>query len=111
MPLALSDPPPATPVWVAGYLGRGALQLIRGTVLGYTDGRLYGEAGRLIRSDAPIKHGSSGSPVMDSSGEVVGIAFAVELDNSEALIVPVSTIRRFLSGSQPLTAPRYCPSE
>ena len=108
--LALSDPRPATPVWVAGYPGGGALQLIRGTVLDYTDGRGYGEAGRLVRSDVPLMHGSSGSPVMNSSGEVVGVAFGVESDNSEALIVPASTVRRFLSASQPSTAQRNCSS-
>jgi len=99
--LAPADPPRASPVWVAGYPLGGALKLVRGTVLNYTSGGPFGESGRLMRSDAPLKSGNSGSPVLDASGRVVGVAFGVESDNSDALIVPVSTVRHFLAAGCP----------
>jgi len=97
--LASSDPPPATPVWVAGYPFGSPLRLVRGSVLDYTAGGPFGESGRLMRSDVPLKTGNSGSPVLDSSGEVVGLAFGIESDNSDSLIVPISSVRHFLGVS------------
>jgi S1-C subfamily serine protease len=48
----------------------------------------------------PIYHGNSGSPVMDSSGKVVGIInLGVEDANTESIMVPVNVILRFLDNN------------
>ena len=49
----------------------------------------------------PITHGSSGSPVFNSSGNVVGIVFAVNTTfNNISFMVPVSEIIRFLDRNE-----------
>jgi putative serine protease PepD len=50
---------------------------------------------------APIYPGSSGSPVFDTSGKVVGIVFAGRSDADHmSWLIPVSEINRFLDTSQ-----------
>jgi len=50
---------------------------------------------------APVYHGSSGSPVFDVNGEVIGIVFAVRGEKEHiAFIVPISEVRRFLDNSE-----------
>jgi len=106
--LAQTDPPPSSPVWVAGYPEGNELQLTTGTVLDYVDGGRFGQTGQVMRSDAEIKPGNSGSPVLDASGEVIGVAFATEVDNHDTLIIPASSVARFLRQDQPLATQRYC---
>ena len=48
------------------------------------------------RSDMMIFPGNSGSPVIDITGDVVGIVFAYEGPGKAGLFVPVSEIRDFL---------------
>lgn len=50
---------------------------------------------------APVYPGSSGSPVFDVNGEVVGIVFAVRGEKEHiAFIVPISEVLRFLDTSE-----------
>lgn len=50
---------------------------------------------------APVYPGSSGSPVFDTNGEVVGIVFAVRGEKEHiAFIVPISEVHRFLDDSE-----------
>lgn len=50
---------------------------------------------------APIYHGSSGSPVINVYGSVVGIVFAVRNDKEHiAFMVPVNEILRFLDRAE-----------
>jgi S1-C subfamily serine protease len=58
--------------------------------------------GPLLQITAPISHGSSGSPVMNLNGEVVGVAVAV-YDGGQSLnfAVPASSVRRLLARVNP----------
>lgn len=50
---------------------------------------------------APVYPGSSGSPVFDVNGEVIGIVFAVRREKEHiAFIVPISEVLRFLDNSE-----------
>jgi len=58
--------------------------------------------GPLLQITAPISHGSSGSPVMNLNGEVVGVAVAVfEGGQSLNFAVPASSVRRLLARVDP----------
>jgi S1-C subfamily serine protease len=50
------------------------------------------------RADIVIQPGNSGSPVLNESGEVVGIVFAHEGPSFIALFIPLEDIRKFLDG-------------
>jgi len=58
--------------------------------------------GPLLQITAPISHGSSGSPVMNLNGEVVGVAVAViEGGQSLNFAVPASSVRTLLARVNP----------
>jgi len=59
--------------------------------------------GPLLQITAPISEGSSGSPVMNLNGEVVGVAVAF-YDGGQSLnfAVPASSVRRLLARVNPL---------
>ena len=65
-------------IWVLGYpdVGGGGLTLSAGEVEGWSG--IEGSAGRdFLKTDAAIRHGNSGGPVVDDLGHLVGIASAV----------------------------------
>lgn len=80
--VAVTGPPPRAgdPVTAVGYPLGGPLTLSRGKVLGYVDGRTLPTGisfdGQVIEISAPIHHGNSGGPLLDSQGRVVGVVYA-----------------------------------
>jgi S1-C subfamily serine protease len=94
--LAEADPEPGDPVEVVGYPGGGRLTSSTGTVLGYEADPLNANAGQIIVTDARAEPGSSGSPMYDESGQVVGVVYAATEDATRSLAVPVSTLRTLL---------------
>ena len=49
-----------------------------------------------IATTIPILPGSSGSPILNSNGEIAGIAFAGDSDSNWAWVIPVSDIKKFI---------------
>lgn len=92
--LAERDPSPGQPVLVAGFPFGGPLQLTRGQVLDYVLER-NGEL--VLRLTAAVAPGSSGSPVFDDSGQVVGVIYATEITTGHALAVPITALRSMLA--------------
>jgi len=95
--LASDNPPAGTQVWAAGYPEGDQLSLLPGAVMDYVDGSAYGLSGQLMEITNPIKPGSSGSPLLDSAGKVVGVVFALTTATGEGLAVPVSDLSSYLA--------------
>jgi S1-C subfamily serine protease len=72
-------------IWVLGYpdVGGGGLTLSEGAVEGWSG--VDGAAGKdFLKTDAAIRHGNSGGPVVDDGGRLVGIASAVRTKQNAA---------------------------
>lgn len=94
--LADTDPQSGDAVEIIGYPGGGRLTSSTGTVLGYDEDPLNGNAGQVVVTDARAEPGSSGSPMYDEAGLVVGVVYAATEDGSQSLAIPVSTLRALL---------------
>ncbi len=94
-------------VLVVGYPGGGPAEVAEGRVLGSVDGTVLGEPAEVLRVEAEVAQGSSGGPVFDRSGRVVGVVFAIEVDAGVALAVPVETLLERLDADA-LVTPDPC---
>jgi S1-C subfamily serine protease len=95
--LAKTDPMAGIPVWVTGYPEGNQLSALSGQITDYISGAPYGEPGQIIEMSNAIEPGNSGSPLLNASGQVVGVAFAISKLDGAGLAIPVSTLRSFLS--------------
>ncbi len=62
----------------------------------------------MLVNDAPIKHGSSGSPLLNDRGELVGIVYATEGDNAKQYAVPVEVLNDLIDGLDGLDTDTNC---
>jgi S1-C subfamily serine protease len=76
LPLADRNPAVGDRITVVGYPLGGQLTTSEGHVLGYGADPIGASDEPMIRNDAPIAPGSSGSPLVDAAGKVVGVAYA-----------------------------------
>ncbi|MFW6092302.1 MAG: serine protease, partial [Actinomycetota bacterium] len=65
-------------------------------VLEYRDDPLNANAGQVIVTSARAVPGSSGSPMYDAGGRLVGVVYAAASDGDHSLAVPVATLRELL---------------
>jgi S1-C subfamily serine protease len=113
VPLAAEDPWPGEEVWVAGFahdsggdtLADG-LTVKAARVVDYVPGQAMGQRSRVLRLDVPVRPGMSGGPVLDQTGRLAGVVFAVQSPTDDALAIPVSVVRAMLRSK--LTQPRGC---
>jgi len=108
--VATQGPEPAVgaPVTAVGYPLGGALTITHGKVLRYLDGNSLNSSiasgGQVMEVSAPVKHGNSGGPLLDSHGRVVGVVFAaaagVSYTASSGLtfVLPLSSVNSLLQG-------------
>jgi S1-C subfamily serine protease len=94
--MAPSDAAAGTAVYVTGYPEGGQLSVIPGLITDYISGAPYGIPGQVIEMTNAIEPGSSGSPVLDTSGNVVGVAFATSKLDGASLAIPVSALKSYL---------------
>jgi S1-C subfamily serine protease len=87
---------PGTEVWVAGYPEGNQLSVFAGIVMDYTSGAMFDEPGQVMEITNPVEPGNSGSPLLDSEGQVVGVVFAIETATGDGLAIPASTLAKFL---------------
>jgi len=83
---------PGEAVAAIGYPGGGAARITTGTVLGLRDGTVLGESADVIVTDAEVRQGNSGGPLVDVRGEVVGVIFATAGGTGHGLAVPVAVL-------------------
>ncbi|MDR7528672.1 MAG: serine protease [Armatimonadota bacterium] len=99
-PLWLGDPPrPDQRVWVIGYPA-GVERVVACEVVGPSrpagDGTPFPGSWDLDCPPDSILPGSSGSPVVDSGGRVVGVLWGRSLAGDRVLITPVTALRELL---------------
>lgn len=94
--LAQEDPQEGDLITVVGYPSGGRLTTVSGVVLGSTTDPLGAAVGRVLATTAQVEPGSSGSPVLNESGQVVGVIYAKNVSN-QSFIVPVSTLNTLLT--------------
>jgi S1-C subfamily serine protease len=95
---------------VVGFPLGGPLTFSDGRVIDFVDGASLGIPGRVMRITANVQPGSSGSPVLDTRGRVVGIVYAIERATGLGLAIPMQTLKSLVARGGFETVPR-CGSE
>lgn len=106
--LAPEDPPAETEVQAVGYALGGPQRVTQGEIVDYVENPNLGNSGPVMRVDISIKPGNSGGPLIDPSGRVVGVVYAIEIATGLGLVVPVSTLRNALNSDEALSTPEDC---
>lgn len=108
--LAAEDPIEGDSVTVVGYPRGGQLTTVSGVVIGKTTDPLGASGGVVYATTAPVEPGSSGSPVLNQSGQVVGVIYAKN-DAEQSFMIPVSTLRSLIAEEGLLEPqPNECPT-
>ncbi|MGI9616464.1 MAG: trypsin-like peptidase domain-containing protein [Acidimicrobiales bacterium] len=103
--LATADPVPGEPVLLAAWID-GVFVTLVGRVHTYTSGGAYGPDVVMLL-EPETQPGFSGGPVLDRSGQVVGLLRATDSTTSLAIAVPASTIGEWRDlAKRPAEAPR-----
>lgn len=97
-PAGVSSPPVGSVVYVTGYPQGDQLTVTSGTVTGITTAPDLGVSGPILQISDQVKPGNSGSPLLDETGRVVGVVFALDSDTGAGLAMPLATLQSFLNG-------------
>lgn len=81
-------------VVAVGYPRGGPLTLSHGVVVDRVDGGRLGIPGDVVRLTARVRPGNSGGPLLNRSGRIAGVVYAIERSTRYGLAIPVDTIRR-----------------
>jgi S1-C subfamily serine protease len=94
IPLATENPVVGANVTAVGFPLGGQLTTTHGRVVNYAPDPIGWSSLPMLVNDAPIEHGSSGSPLINDAGQLVGIAYA---GDGSYYAVPVDVLRQVLS--------------
>ncbi|WP_228373285.1 S1 family peptidase [Demequina silvatica] len=106
---AQEDPAEGDVITVVGYPNGGRLTTTAGVVLGATTDPLEAALGTVLATSAEVEEGSSGSPVLDETGLVVGVIYAKNFSN-QSFIVPISTLNSLLDEASLFVPEQSCTS-
>ena len=103
------DPDVGSRVAAVGYPMGGPWTLSQGRLIERTDGSVYGVTHDVLVFDAYIAPGNSGGPLLNRSGDVVGVVFAKEVQGKEyGLAIPVSLLGSVMRNGFLETTPVAC---
>ncbi|MFW7415808.1 S1 family peptidase [Demequina sp. SO4-18] len=94
---AEEDPEEGDVITVVGYPNGGKLTTVSGVVLGSVQDPLGSAVDTVLATTAVVQPGSSGSPVLNDDGDVVGVVYAKNPDSNQSFIVPVSVLNTLLA--------------
>lgn len=92
--LATENPGVGANVTAVGFPLGGPLTTTHGKVLGYAPDPVGWSTLPMLVNDAPVEHGSSGSPLINDAGQLVGVVYAGAGDQ---YAVPVETLNQVLN--------------
>ena len=92
--LAADDPPGKTPVVAVGYPLAKALKLAPGKTIELLDGDVLDTGFRILLTSASVKPGNSGGPLIDGTGTVVAVVFAVAVGSETGLAIPITVVHK-----------------
>lgn len=105
--LAAANPTEGTPVTAIGFPLGGALTTTHGHVLGYSTDPVGWSKLPMLLNDAPIEHGSSGSALVNTDGELVGVVYATS-GSVNQYAVPIEVLRDVLEDASKFSAHSNC---
>ena len=94
--LAPTNPTVGARVTAVGYPLGGELTTTQGKVTGYAPDIVGWSSLPMLLNDAPIEHGSSGSPLINDGGQLVGVVYATNGRGGQ-YAVPVEILRSILA--------------
>lgn len=101
--LAAEDPPGKTPVVAVGYPLAKALKLAPGKTIELLDGDVLDTGFRILLTSASVKPGNSGGPLIDGTGTVVGVVFALTIGDETGLAIPITVVHKTLDDEDFIT--------
>jgi S1-C subfamily serine protease len=105
--LAKANPPIGAAVTAVGFPLGGPLRISQGHVLGYNKDPAGWSSLPMLRNDAPIDQGSSGSALLNDDGELVGVVYALTGPGS-GYAVPVEILKETLKDPKNYSRPAPC---
>ena len=101
LPIAIKDPSLGDTVYAIGFPGNG------GGTVSITKGIINGEAQNAYKIDANIDGGNSWGPVINGSGELIGIAgFVIPWYTTQGYAIKRDNVADFLAGRTSETVPK-----
>ena len=105
--LAAANPDIGEEVTAVGFPLGGQLTTTQGKVLGYEEDPIGWSTLPMLLNDAPIEHGSSGSPLLNTDGEVVGVVYAGD-GGARQFAVPVEVLSALISDPERFNEESRC---
>ena len=102
------EPKAGDVVWVIGHPRGGPVTSSSGRIVDYTTKLSDNGIDSVIRARATVDRGNSGGPMENRVGGVVGLVFAIDLNEGFAVAIPISRVGAALEHVQPIPLVDSC---